>query len=99
MWAIRGGSSRALFDSPADWITPGESYRDNPPAAEGAKVILSDTDRLGRTSGSKDWVWENFLRGLKRINYCLMALGTVGEKPIALGIGANIGLNLNPNLH
>ncbi len=83
MWEIPRGSSRALLDSPADWIAPGKSYRDNPPAAEGAKVILSDTDHLGGTPGSKDWVWPSFLRGLNTINYGLMALGTVDEKSIA----------------
>ena len=92
MREIPGGSSRALFDSPADWIAPGESYRDNPPAGEGAKVILSDTDHLGGTPGSKDWVWQSFLRGLKKINYCLMALGTWAKNRSRWASGRTLAL-------
>jgi len=65
----KGGRNKALFESPADWVSPGPSggYRDNPPAADGSKVILSDTDHLWGHGGSRLWVWKSFLRGMNPI--------------------------------
>ncbi len=65
----KGGSNQTLFDSPADWISPNAQggYRDNPPAADGAKVIVSDTDHLWGIGGNAEWVWKSFLRGLNPI--------------------------------
>jgi len=59
------GKNQALFDSPADWISPNPEggYRDSPPAAEGKKVILSDTDHLWGIGGNREWVWSSFLSG------------------------------------
>ena len=61
----RGGTNQALFDSPADWISPNPDggYRDDPPATDGRKVILSDTDHLWGLGGSQAWVWKSFTRG------------------------------------
>ena len=57
-----------LFDSPADWISPGaSSYKDNPPAATGRKVIIIDTDHLWGEGGDGNWVWKSFMRGLNPI--------------------------------
>lgn len=65
----KGGRNKTLFDGPADWISPNPAggYRDNPPAADGRKVILSDTDHLWGIGGSRDWVWKTFLRGMNPI--------------------------------
>lgn len=65
----RGGNNQALFDSPADWISPNPDggYRDNPPAANGTKVVLNDTDHLWGIGGNGPWVWRSFLRGLNPI--------------------------------
>jgi len=65
----KGGSNKTLFDSPADWISPNPEggYRDDPPAADGRKVIVSDTDHLWGIGGSAAWVWKSFLRGLNPI--------------------------------
>ena len=65
----KGGSNQTLFDSPADWISPNPEggYRDNPPAADGSKVILTDTDHLWGIGGNQAWVWKSFLRGLNPI--------------------------------
>jgi Family of unknown function (DUF6298)/Putative collagen-binding domain of a collagenase len=62
----KGGSNRALFDSPADWISPNAEggFRDDPPAGDGSKVILTDTDHLWGVGGNPAWVWKSFLRGL-----------------------------------
>ena len=70
MREILGGSSRALFDSPADWISPNpgtaeENYRYNPSPRYVGKVIVNDTDHLwGHTGGDAVWVWKSFCRGL-----------------------------------
>jgi hypothetical protein len=72
MSSHRGGPRNAvLFDSPADCIapTPEGGYRDNPPAADGRKVVLSDTDHLWGAPGDHLWVWKTFLRGHHPINY------------------------------
>ena len=65
----QGGSNQTLFESPADWISPNASggYRDNPPAADGKKIILSDTDHLWGVGGNRAWVWKSFTRGLHPI--------------------------------
>jgi hypothetical protein len=65
----KNGSNRALFDSPADWISPNNAggYRDNPPVADGRKVIITDTDHLWGIGGNRAWVWKSFLRGLNPI--------------------------------
>lgn len=63
-----------LFNSPADWISPGslkagQDYSYNPPAANGRKVIISDTDHLSGIvkKPSPEWVWRSFLRGLNPV--------------------------------
>ncbi|MCX7885757.1 MAG: FG-GAP-like repeat-containing protein [Verrucomicrobiae bacterium] len=63
------GTNTVLFASPAKWISPNPAggYRDNPPAADGTKVILNDTDHLWGIGGNAAWVWKSFLRGLNPI--------------------------------
>lgn len=68
----REGSTEALFRSPADWISPQNDgvsgdYTDDPPAADGRKVIISDTDHLWGVGGDRIWVWKSFTRGLNPI--------------------------------
>ena len=57
-----------IFASPADWVSPGAGsrgeYRLDPPEADGAKVILNDTDHLWGHGGTYPWAWKCFLRGL-----------------------------------
>lgn len=62
------GSMDALLNSPADWISPqndgtGGDYQDDPPAANGRKIIISDTDHLWGVGGDEEWVWKSFTRG------------------------------------
>lgn len=61
-----GGRNSALFESRADWISPNPEggYKDSPPAADGSKVILSDTDHLWGIGGDRAWVWKTFTRGM-----------------------------------
>ena len=63
------GDNAELFASPADWIAPnsGGGYLDNPPAANGSKVIVNDTDHLWGIGGNRQWVWQSFTRGLNPI--------------------------------
>jgi 4-amino-4-deoxy-L-arabinose transferase-like glycosyltransferase len=60
------GKNRSLFESPADWISPnGEGgYDRDPPAADGKKVIVADTDHMYGVGGDRSWVWKGFLSGL-----------------------------------
>ncbi len=63
------GTNQDLFNSPADWISPNPEggYKDNPPANDGAKVILTDTDHLWGLGCAPGWVWKSFTRGLNPI--------------------------------
>jgi hypothetical protein len=65
------GETVDLFDSPADWVSPGcsqqKDYCKNPPPADGRKVIISDTDHLFGVGGDRAWVWKSFTRGLNPI--------------------------------
>ena len=72
MWPPAHDPNEPLFASPADWISPfsGSSYPvylENPPAAGGGKVVVSDTDHLWGIGGSPRWVWESFMRGMNPI--------------------------------
>ena len=66
--------NRVLFDSAADWISPGlDPYKDNPPAADGKKVIIADVDHIWPAAPHRGWIWECFLRGIQPIlmdQYC-----------------------------
>lgn len=67
----------ALLQSAADWISPGavtadsarESYIGDPPAADGRKVSILDSDHLffdliiDNPTAARAWVWKSFLRG------------------------------------
>lgn len=66
-----GQFNPVVFASRADWISPGNGpsreYRYDPPAADGSKVILADTDHLWGHGGNYRWAWKCFLRGLNPI--------------------------------
>ena len=64
--------NEALYVSEAEVISVGventdENYCINPPANDGRKVILADTDHLGGIWGTAQWAWKSFLRGLNPI--------------------------------
>jgi Family of unknown function (DUF6298) len=65
----QGGQNATLFESPADWVSPNPDggFRDDPPAADGSKVIINDTDHLWGIGGNQQWVWESFCRGMNPI--------------------------------
>lgn len=60
-----------LLDSPADCISPNpySGYKDDPPAADGRKIIISDSDHLCGCILDHTWVWKSFTRGLNIVNY------------------------------
>jgi hypothetical protein len=70
-----------LFGSPADWISPGfddvdspvqnSRWLTDPPANDGAKVIISDTDHYSPMKSDALWAWKSFLRGHNPILYDL----------------------------
>lgn len=66
-----GGNNLDLTRSSADWISPNEtrttSYKNNPPAAAGQQVVVTDTDHLWGIGGTHRWVWKSFTRGLNPI--------------------------------
>jgi len=63
------GANEALFASAADWISPNDSgnYMADPPAADGRKVVIVDSDHLCGICGDRKWVWKSFTRGLNPI--------------------------------
>jgi hypothetical protein len=65
----KGGQNKALYESPADWISPNPEggFRDAPPDLGGTKVVLVDTDHLWGIGGDAIWVWKSFTRGLNPI--------------------------------
>lgn len=68
-FAYKGGTNAQLFDSPADWISPNPDggYRDEPPAADGGKVVINDTDHLWGIGGNRQWMWRSVCSGLNPI--------------------------------
>ena len=63
----QGGSDLTLYNSPADWISPGSHV----PPSDGHKVIINDTDHAfgyvefknKGPAAQRAWVWENFTSG------------------------------------
>ena len=63
-----GGHPMAPGSPPSHWFA-------NPPPADGAKVIISDTDHFAPGQGDALWAWKSFLRGHHPI---LMDFGLLG---------------------
>jgi hypothetical protein len=65
-----------LINGPADWISPGFDEAEfgpegfargrwfaDPPANDGRKVVITDTDHYAPGMGDALWAWKSFLRG------------------------------------
>lgn len=63
-----GGHPMAPGSPPSRWY-------DNPPANDGTKVVISDTDHFAPGKGDALWAWKSFLRGHHTI---LMDFGLIG---------------------
>ncbi|HVG02672.1 MAG TPA: DUF6298 domain-containing protein [Nitrospira sp.] len=64
LWASQAEAVTPTLPAP---YTPEYAYRDDPPANDGRKVIINDTDHLWGVGGTEDWVWKSFVRGLNPI--------------------------------
>ncbi len=54
----------ALLASPADWISPNtRPFIDNPPANDGAKIMITDSDHCAPWDYDVIWPWKHMLRG------------------------------------
>ena len=91
------GDNSRLYQSSADWISPNGSLY-NPPAANGSKVIISDTDHLCGICGDRVWVWQSFTRGQNPIfmdqyddSYKLDGGGYDPNNPNDVSLRANLG--------
>jgi hypothetical protein len=54
---------------------PASRWFDDPPAADGRKVVITDTDHYAPGKGDALWAWKSFLRGHHPI---LMDFGIIG---------------------
>jgi hypothetical protein len=96
----------ALWASPADWISPGfdegtmptnSRWRLDPPANDGTKVVISDTDHYSPMSSDALWAWKSFLRGHNPILYDLGLFG--GLPPADPSAGEPSYESLEPARH
>lgn len=68
-WQYPNGDISSLWNSSADWISPGgSSYKTNPPVANGNKIIVHDNDHTGYTSLEPEHVWKTFTRGMHPVS-------------------------------
>ncbi len=79
----KNAANDALFASPADWVSPGatvwgpgDPYSVDPPATNGKRVVILDSDhtwnnacmtRTDKLRADHAWVWKSFLRGYNPI--------------------------------
>ncbi len=89
--------NESLYISDAEAISPGvESTADNyctdPPAGDGTKVIIADTDHLGGIWGTAQWAWKSFMRGLNPV--FMDDIGMKGQKPGDIGGGNPEGISM-----
>ena len=98
-----GGNNSDLLASPADWISPNQGgpyvdYYNDPPAADGTKVILADTDHICGICGDRFWVWKSFLRGLNPIYMDAYEVGLYKDVAKSLGFNATAAVDIRKNL-
>ena len=67
---ITGYNSESLaemLESSCEWVSPGSNdgafFKTDPPAWDGRKVSVLDTDHLWGHGGTPAWVWKSFTRG------------------------------------
>lgn len=82
------GDNQRLFASAADWISPSRKggWMRSPPAADGRKVVLLDTDHLWGIGGDAAWVWRAFTRG-----YGVLYMDPLDDDPLREGARRAIG--------
>jgi len=56
--------TKELLASPADWISPpGKQWLTHPPAGDGRKIVVVDTDHCQPWDHDPSWPWKCLLRG------------------------------------
>jgi hypothetical protein len=82
-----------LFNGPADWISPGFEdelftgrWFTDPPAADGRKVVITDTDHYAAGHGDALWAWKSFLRGHNPILMDFGIIDVVNPLDPSLGV-------------
>lgn len=72
------GSYNNLLNSPADWISPPgtRNWAEEPPEADGSKVIIADVDHIWPSAPQHGWIWKVFVRGSQPILMDFYAHGT-----------------------
>jgi hypothetical protein len=86
-----------LFSSPAEGISPGDgAYALEPPAANGSKVILTDSDHFGLSVDYR-WAWKSFTMGLNPIYLDLLDADAVREA-VRKAMGNTLGYATRMNL-
>jgi hypothetical protein len=101
-----GGYNPALLAGPADWVSLNNddgTYLTDPPAADGTKVSILDTDHLCGICGDRYWVWKSFTRGHNPIfmdGYDGAGYGVGGEgfnfhDPVWVSLRKNLGYVLS----
>jgi hypothetical protein len=63
------GNYNNLLNSPADWISPPGTgnWVQEPPEADGSKVIIADVDHIWPSAPQHGWIWKVFVRGSQPI--------------------------------
>jgi hypothetical protein len=91
-----------LFNGPADWVSPGfddevftaapgggpsnTRWFTDPPANDGRKVVLTDTDHYSPEKADALWAWKSFLRGHNSVLMDYGIIDLVHPLDPALGI-------------
>jgi hypothetical protein len=60
-WISPGSDEQVSTDQPGEATPPG--WLANPPANDGTKVVITDTDHYAPGAGDALWAWKSFLRG------------------------------------
>ena len=72
-----------LYASPAEWISPrGRVYIADPPATDGSKIVIHDTDHTHPFNLEPETPWRSFMRGMHFISmdgYMDCRFGSPGE--------------------
>jgi hypothetical protein len=89
----QGSVNDPLFNGPADWISPGFDdqifagrWYTDPPASDGRKVVITDTDHYAPGKGDPLWAWKSFLQGHNPILMDFGIIDVVNPLDPALGV-------------
>ncbi|MGH2366892.1 MAG: hypothetical protein ACRDI2_01730, partial [Chloroflexota bacterium] len=85
-----------LFNSAAEWISPGFDdgavpfppgrWFTDPPASDGTKIVIADTDHFAPGMGDALWAWKSFLRGQHPILMDFGIIDVVNPLDASLGV-------------